>query len=44
MFTKYDSLEKTNKLCDEEEEVHKSFEYDWSVPPSKCCKRQFGIP
>lgn len=44
MYSKYESIQKTGKLCDEEEEIRKSFEYDWKVPPSQCCKRQFGLP
>lgn len=39
MYMKHDQLVHHNKLCREEEEVMLTFDYDWKVPPSKCCKR-----
>ncbi|EDO30842.1 predicted protein [Nematostella vectensis] len=44
MKDKYSSLEETDNLCREEIEEMRSFEYDWKVPPSQCCKRTYGLP
>jgi len=44
MFSKYEQLKKHNRLCKEENAKRLSFDYDWNVKPSMCCKRANGIP
>ncbi|PFX32537.1 Beta-1,3-galactosyltransferase 6 [Stylophora pistillata] len=43
MYQKHRQL-KDGKLCLQESHLMNSFIYDWSVPPTKCCKRIGGIP
>lgn len=38
MRVKHDSLMKTGKLCPSELRVRYSYNYNWTVLPSKCCK------
>lgn len=33
----------TGKMCDKEFQYFASFEYDWSVKPSKCCVRNVSL-
>ena len=44
MLEKHNSLKETGKLCKKEFRYKASYIYDWSKPPSECCKRQIGIP
>lgn len=44
MVEKYKSLQETGKLCKKEVQYKPSYIYDWSKPPSECCKRQIGVP
>ena len=44
MFQKHKSLQETGKLCKKEVQYKPSYIYDWSKPPSECCKRQIGVP
>nr|XP_045595055.1 beta-1,3-galactosyltransferase 6-like isoform X1 [Procambarus clarkii] len=39
MREKYNSLKATSLLCREQFQVHKSYKYNWNVPPSQCCIR-----
>ncbi|CAL8142685.1 unnamed protein product [Orchesella dallaii] len=43
MIERYQHLVKTGKLCPEEFKRRPSYEYDWTVPPSQCCKRNATI-
>jgi len=43
MIERYQHLVKTGKLCPEEFKRRPSYEYDWKVPPSQCCKRNATI-
>nr|CAG4637216.1 EOG090X0A8N [Ceriodaphnia reticulata]SVE73090.1 EOG090X0A8N [Ceriodaphnia reticulata] len=38
MRTKHTNLIKTGNLCPSELRVRYSYNYNWTVPPSKCCK------
>lgn len=40
MLTKYAELRKHGRLCAVESRRRGSYEYNWSVPPSHCCKRK----
>jgi galactosylxylosylprotein 3-beta-galactosyltransferase len=40
MEDKHNNLMKIGHLCKKEEHIIKSYKYDWSALPSKCCKRQ----
>lgn len=44
MKTIYQTYKATGALCLKEVRHRNSYRYDWSVPPSKCCNRQPGIP
>lgn len=44
MRTKYDNIQRTGKQCDKEYQTRLSYIYNWTVPPSECCKRQPNIP
>lgn len=44
MIEKHNSLQETGKLCKKEVQYKPSYIYDWSKPPSECCKRQIGVP
>lgn len=44
MLEKYNTLLQTGKLCKKEVQYKPSYIYDWSKPPSECCKRQNGVP
>ncbi|XP_027047750.1 beta-1,3-galactosyltransferase 6-like [Pocillopora damicornis] len=44
MYQKHRQLQKDGKLCHQETHLMNSFIYNWSVPPTKCCKRMGGIP
>ena len=44
MLQKHNSLQLTGKLCKKEVQYKPSYIYDWSKPPSECCKRQVGVP
>lgn len=44
MKTKYNSLKQTGRQCVKEVQNRGSYEYDWNVSPSECCKRQPDIP
>jgi len=39
MYAKYDQLVHNNRLCKVEKETSFTFDYNWGVPPSQCCKR-----
>ena len=39
MYDKYDQLLHHKKLCKVESEKFFTFDYNWNVAPSKCCKR-----
>lgn len=43
MRERYQNLIETGKLCKEETKRRPSYEYDWTVPPSQCCKRSATI-
>ena len=44
MRTKFDSLDQFQKLCHNGEIEHRlSYEYNWHVPPSKCCTRNVTL-
>lgn len=38
MREKHANILKTGKLCPSEERIRYSYVYNWTVPPSKCCK------
>lgn len=38
MREKHANIIKTGKLCSSEERIRYSYNYNWNVPPSKCCK------
>ncbi|XP_020708535.2 beta-1,3-galactosyltransferase 6 isoform X1 [Athalia rosae] len=44
MNTIYQMYKASGALCMKEVRHRNSYQYDWSVPPSKCCNRQPGIP
>ena len=44
MLEKHNSLLQTGKLCKREVQYKPSYIYDWSKPPSECCKRRSGVP
>lgn len=44
MLDKFEQLQTRDQLCFEETYLRKSFEYDWTVPPSQCCERVSGVP
>lgn len=44
MLEKHNSLQQVGKLCKMEVQYKPSYIYDWSKPPSECCKRQIGVP
>ena len=44
MLEKHNYLQETGKLCKKEVQYKPSYIYDWSKPPSECCKRQIGVP
>ena len=44
MYQKHKQLREAGKLCSQETHLRNSFVYNWSVPPSQCCKRVRGIP
>ena len=44
MRLKYDNLKKTGQQCAKEVQSRESYEYNWKVPPSECCKREPNIP
>ncbi|XP_024939443.1 beta-1,3-galactosyltransferase 6 [Cephus cinctus] len=33
----------TRKLCSKELIIHKSYQYNWTVPPSQCCNREQDV-
>lgn len=37
---KHHSLIETGKLCEKENRLRPEYEYNWTVPPSECCKPQ----
>ena len=39
MYDKHDELQYKNRLCKEETELIMTFDYNWNVHPSNCCKR-----
>jgi len=41
---KWNFLSKTGDLCYDEESVKHGYEYNWNVPPSKCCVVDKNIP
>lgn len=43
MIERYQNLIKSGKLCAEEFRRRPSYEYDWTAPPSQCCKRNSTI-
>ncbi len=44
MYKKYHELTVNDRLCEVEHVARLSFDYDWTVKPSQCCKRTKGIP
>jgi len=44
MLEKHNSLQQIRKLCKKEVQYKPSYIYDWSKPPSECCKRRVGVP
>lgn len=44
MLSKYSSLHKSGKLCEEEYSAKPSYRYNWSVPSNRCCVRESGVP
>ena len=40
MRSKQYSLVANGKLCEKEQRLRPSYNYDWSKPPSKCCQRE----
>lgn len=43
MIELYQNYLMTKNICTKEEIKHLSYEYNWDVAPSQCCKRQPGI-
>ena len=43
MIERYKNLVTYDKLCPSEFRKRASYEYDWRVPPSQCCKRNSSI-
>ena len=43
MQQKHANLQQYSRQCSSEYQVRLSYEYDWSVDPSKCCQRTKGI-
>jgi len=41
---KWNFLSKTGDLCYDEESLKHGYEYNWNVPPSKCCVVDKNIP
>ena len=41
---KMDFLSKTGDLCYDEESIKHGYDYNWNVPPSKCCVVDKNIP
>ena len=39
MYSKHNQLVHHNRLCKEEHETWLTYDYDWDVPPIRCCKR-----
>ena len=44
MHNKFKSLQQTGQQCQKEFQIRWSYEYNWSVSPSQCCKRTQGMP
>ena len=44
MYQKHNQLKENGKLCLRETRLRNSFIYNWSGPPTQCCKRIGGIP
>nr|CAJ84710.1 beta-1,3-galactosyltransferase 6 [Ciona savignyi] len=44
MKEKHRSLKETGNLCEKETNIFYGYNYNWSVPPSKCCLRSQSIP
>ncbi|XP_070561892.1 beta-1,3-galactosyltransferase 6-like [Ptychodera flava] len=44
MYEKHKQLVTHDRLCEQEVQVRKSYNYDWNKPPSQCCVREMGIP
>nr|CAB3224847.1 beta-1,3-galactosyltransferase 6 [Phallusia mammillata] len=44
MNLKHQSLQSTGDLCEKEVSFFNGYEYNWNVPPSKCCVRSDGVP
>ena len=40
MRTKQYNIVATGRLCEKEERLRGSYNYDWNKPPSKCCPRE----
>ena len=44
MYSKYNNLKQYGYQCEKEFQTRPSYEYNWDVIPSQCCKRETGIP
>lgn len=44
MRNMYEHYQTTGMLCRKETRNRMSYQYNWTVFPSQCCNRQFGIP
>ena len=44
MKSKYYNMQKTGKQCQKEYQTRHSYIYNWTVPPSECCKRTPNVP
>ncbi|XP_077998369.1 beta-1,3-galactosyltransferase 6-like [Glandiceps talaboti] len=44
MLEKQKQLNSYNRLCAQEVQTRKSYNYDWNKPPSQCCVRELGLP
>lgn len=40
----YNNLREFGKMCKEELKIRSSYNYNWTVPPSKCCQRTDQLP
>ncbi|GLG94204.1 Hexosyltransferase [Gryllus bimaculatus] len=40
----FNNLKLTGKMCKKEFQIRRSYNYNWNVPPTKCCQRTNEIP